>query len=765
MKRTTAHRISQGLNSHNSNTLSIIQSHHNYVFNSSSSMKSNTIFFNVPYQNKLLYYPTTTSAFGQIRSYTTATNWLKEREASTNDSNDPSPSSSEQICLDLTNYESWNAQQVASVLTSPKSLGGAGLSVDDVKPLYEAGFKGTSLHIIVENIKMDDVKYAIDQLKSTYNENNIPQLSDTCQTIVLWVNTQFLHKLQSNVQSISVPLLSASDFLIPSLNAYNALSLVDITNNYQVDQKDTLIYRHPLLGGIEIFNNLVEFKTIQDRFKLICSLHSLRGRPSFEIHGNARTGKTHCARFIVPYYITKAMNEQRLANGDPVLKLCPVIYTRFTNKENCNHLKEIYDSLQPIREALNIDDRTYINPDYKTLIARNITKFGKYSPNCHLFIVLDEIQFIDSTILDTLREIAKSQDLPYRGSTFILTGSTQARFVRVLASTVKNGLSYNEATIQHTIPYDLQNSTQIEELCRIRNIPKPSDEDLCLLQERFRGLNIAYLTQILALVSQNISIDKAAYMFINEIFDIYDRDIFVPLTKKPLTIDRNLELVMNQLLPIETISSQQNNIFQFASTYLTKETRIVNGISIDFYKFRDIMLEYYLTTRLHKREDGTYYLSNIEYKPHSLDTTIDNIASLGEKIARWKHYNRNNNHVAIQFFQNNFQLIQNFLQNDPALTKLSNRNINNLHQELNTIINKHHTQIQKAYSSFNTLPKQEKLAIIFIQTRNIIRHEHVTSSPATTAVANAYLAHFLNGDRHDFHRFSIRIYPLLGLPM
>ncbi|KAG2375344.1 hypothetical protein C9374_009967 [Naegleria lovaniensis] len=200
-RKTTINRILQGLNSHR-NTLSI-NSNHIYVLHSSSSMKSNTIFFNalmkhVPNNNNKINHPATTS-FGQIRSYTT-TNWLKEKEASTNDSdvtNTSAPSSSEPITLNLMDYKKWNAQQVASVLTSPKSLGGAGLSVDDVKPLYEAGFDSSSLHNIAENIMMDGVKYAIDQLQSTYNKISVPQLSDTCQTVVFWVLDQLMTRQYS----------------------------------------------------------------------------------------------------------------------------------------------------------------------------------------------------------------------------------------------------------------------------------------------------------------------------------------------------------------------------------------------------------------------------------------------------------------------------------------------------------------------------------------------------------------------------------------
>ncbi|KAG2373533.1 hypothetical protein C9374_011996 [Naegleria lovaniensis] len=219
MKRTSVNRMLQGLNSHSNTTSSIINSNH--VFNSSSSMKANTIFLNsmmkhVPNNNKLLNYPnyptTAAEAFGQIRSYTT-TNWSNEKEASTNDSggNTSTPSSCQPVRLK--DYHWWNTQQVASVLASPKSLGGAGLSVDAVKPLYENNFDGSSLHNIIENIKLDGVKYAIDRLQSTYNKNNIPQLSDTCQSIVHWVNDKILPKPQKFLNKIhQAHLENATDF-------------------------------------------------------------------------------------------------------------------------------------------------------------------------------------------------------------------------------------------------------------------------------------------------------------------------------------------------------------------------------------------------------------------------------------------------------------------------------------------------------------------------------------------------------------------------
>ncbi|KAG2388810.1 hypothetical protein C9374_000249 [Naegleria lovaniensis] len=143
---------------------------------------------------KLLYYPTTT-AFGQIRSYTT-TNWLKEKEASTNDNDVTSASSfSEPITLNLMDYKKWNAQQVASVLTSDESLGGAGLSVEKVKPLYEAGFDGSSLHNIVEDIMKKDEYFAIKAMTGSKDFTHISE--STCKTVVFWVLDQLMTRQYS----------------------------------------------------------------------------------------------------------------------------------------------------------------------------------------------------------------------------------------------------------------------------------------------------------------------------------------------------------------------------------------------------------------------------------------------------------------------------------------------------------------------------------------------------------------------------------------
>ncbi|KAG2379338.1 hypothetical protein C9374_007477 [Naegleria lovaniensis] len=156
--------------------------------NSSLSIKSNTIITN----KKLLYDPTTTtSAFGQIRSYIT-TNWLKEASSA--------PKSSQQITLNLTDYKKWSAQQVASVLTSPESLGGADLSVDDVNSLYENDFDGSALHNVVEDIQKKDEYFALDQFKNILKDSGFKmtfRLSNTCQTVVHWVLDQLMTRQYS----------------------------------------------------------------------------------------------------------------------------------------------------------------------------------------------------------------------------------------------------------------------------------------------------------------------------------------------------------------------------------------------------------------------------------------------------------------------------------------------------------------------------------------------------------------------------------------
>ncbi|KAG2373266.1 hypothetical protein C9374_012369 [Naegleria lovaniensis] len=294
MKRTSS-SIVQRLITHNnsSHTSSLTKTTRQYfcprncVFNYALSNKPNIIVPN----NKLLCCPTTTTTFGQIRSYTT-TNWWKEKEASTNDNDVTSaPSSSEPITLYLMDYESWNAQQVASVLTSPKSLGGAGLSVDDVKPLYEAGFKGTSLHNIVENIKLDGVKYAIDQLQSTYNKSSIPQLSDTCQTVVFWVLDQLMTRQYSLwqlepvskqiIQKLGEPIAKGgADLSLDQVSSLDSKTLYSIAKNVVSSKETSFIRNLDLSSGTTLVQWVKQF--LLQNHKIQIELKKIPSSISFE---------------------------------------------------------------------------------------------------------------------------------------------------------------------------------------------------------------------------------------------------------------------------------------------------------------------------------------------------------------------------------------------------------------------------------------------------------------------------------------------------
>ncbi|KAG2393198.1 hypothetical protein C9374_009775 [Naegleria lovaniensis] len=102
------------------------------------------------------------------------------------------------VVLAFNNYEEWTAQQVASLLCMKKFDGGASLTVEDVKPLYDASFKGTSLANIVEDIKRDNYNYALEKLQSRFKDNTgmiNPRLSDACETVVNWVNNTLMSKL------------------------------------------------------------------------------------------------------------------------------------------------------------------------------------------------------------------------------------------------------------------------------------------------------------------------------------------------------------------------------------------------------------------------------------------------------------------------------------------------------------------------------------------------------------------------------------------
>ena len=68
---------------------------------------------------------------------------------------------------------------------------GGSLSLDDVKPLYDAGFKGNSLDNIVHEIKENGKSKAVESMKEDY----VTVPSSTCRTVVNWVNDTLLPKI------------------------------------------------------------------------------------------------------------------------------------------------------------------------------------------------------------------------------------------------------------------------------------------------------------------------------------------------------------------------------------------------------------------------------------------------------------------------------------------------------------------------------------------------------------------------------------------
>ncbi|KAG2372842.1 hypothetical protein C9374_013122 [Naegleria lovaniensis] len=218
-------------------------------------MKSNKTLQHVVVPNNnnniLLNHPTsaTTTTFGQIRS--------------------------QPITLNLMDYESWNAQQVASVLTSPKSLG-AGLSVDDVKPLYESCFDGEALHNIVEDIQKKDVYFALDQLENYLKERVFQmtfQLSDTCQTVVFWVLNQLMTRQYSLwrlepvskqiIQKLSEPITKGgADLSLDQVSSLDGKTLIKIGTAIEKERVKGITEEKCIKNAIKMIKSDKDFASV-----------------------------------------------------------------------------------------------------------------------------------------------------------------------------------------------------------------------------------------------------------------------------------------------------------------------------------------------------------------------------------------------------------------------------------------------------------------------------------------------------------------------
>ncbi|KAL9653311.1 hypothetical protein ABK040_011018 [Willaertia magna] len=169
------------------------------------------------------------------KNYSTSSYPLdKQQTGTTDDIQLVSPHSSSldetALLLDLTNYADWTKEQVCSLLCLPKTKGGASLSEDDVKPLYKANFKGTSISNIIDDIKIQ--KKHMDRIVDEYLKVFPMVPHDTIKTVVFWVNnllnTKLSHLLSDTLPYITkenVSLLDLDRFFVKNQKDYSDLAL------------------------------------------------------------------------------------------------------------------------------------------------------------------------------------------------------------------------------------------------------------------------------------------------------------------------------------------------------------------------------------------------------------------------------------------------------------------------------------------------------------------------------------------------------------
>ncbi|KAF0980977.1 hypothetical protein FDP41_012765 [Naegleria fowleri] len=113
--------------------------------------------------------------------------------------NNDNSQTSKIVALSFNQYKKWTKEEVVSILTLDDVAGGASLSIDDFKPLYDTGFDGTSLDNIVHYIKEVGRLVAISLLQDKFKDKNGMielRLSDTCTSVVNWVYNTLMPNLQ-----------------------------------------------------------------------------------------------------------------------------------------------------------------------------------------------------------------------------------------------------------------------------------------------------------------------------------------------------------------------------------------------------------------------------------------------------------------------------------------------------------------------------------------------------------------------------------------
>ncbi|KAF0974333.1 hypothetical protein FDP41_006365 [Naegleria fowleri] len=104
----------------------------------------------------------------------------------------------------------WNVEQTKASLCEPKSKGGAGLTIEQAQPLYDAKFDGKSLSKIVEEIIKKrnehlsierEIQHATNFITSNKDFVSVPE--STCKTVAEWV----VELIRGNFITISSDLL------------------------------------------------------------------------------------------------------------------------------------------------------------------------------------------------------------------------------------------------------------------------------------------------------------------------------------------------------------------------------------------------------------------------------------------------------------------------------------------------------------------------------------------------------------------------------
>lgn len=734
-------------------------------------------------------------------------NNFRNYSTSNSESNDKTSSKPEEP-LNPVKYASWRKEQVCSLLCTDVEKGGAGLNVEGVKPLYDAGFNGLSLSIIVRNIQykeelkkliinspnyMGNIQAIIDLDKYPKNQATeiYPSASkETIEGVVNWVENllktrlyhlwskeQLFQQLKKPVEEGGACLenTDASDLLFKQVKTGLEISLPDpiklwIQNGFihlrcvdfemiklktlGIDKLDAFsikiekfgeswIYSGPNFPSVAgpsgvsgIFSNVNQMKGMCESF-YYAATEIQRGRPSIEVLGQVRTGKTSTACYIIPQQLANVINDLRTIGKQPKLTMAPTFYIRFFEKDSSinNPIELIYNKLQPLRDAVAVKREN-------NSIIDTCRDFTNEYANTHIFIVLDEVQFLEPKHLDILRETVKHKE--YAFVTFILVGSTQGRFLRVLDKAIKNGLSYQEATVAYNVPID---NESFEDTFKFHNQEPFTDDQMDYIKQVFGCLNCATVSQIIQIMRlKNVQFENAINKLVHEIFGIFDRDILPYFSKEEGLATHMQSLIIDGSFATVVFDDFYDNYIKY---FVDVKETTNDGKLITYYSFKDLLLRQYLLMRLTPNKNGRYILSTLSFTDYGHYIILTPIATFGERINKCKKQPYNTSYAEIKKFWHTSKSIKHLTQQD----------IDNMYQFLYNLQNKQlkqlkqHPQPKQRQHLPTTTANELKLEEIFILIRHMHNHSPQTNDTISKEIYNEVLNHWFNWDKKRFYEF------------